>query len=257
MSIVFFSNQDMNKLFEGSVKGTELRIVEQNPNIKKSNTIVRSINENDGIEFTWSLWIYIENLSINENNYKCIFYKGNTFKDATDYQNSNIIEKGLNYPNNAPGVYLAPNKNDLIVFMNTFNNIIDEKITVQDIPLQKWVNIMIRLENRTIDIYINGTIIKSHLLQGVPKQNYSQVWIAPNGGFGGFISNLWYYPYSLSGSEIEKIVKEGPNTSLIGSNGYNDKTTDYLSLRWFFYGENIRTDESTDITAPPAYSSLI
>ena len=50
----------------------------------------------------------------------------------------------------------------------------------------------------TLDVYINGSIIKSHHLHGVPKQNYGDVYIAPNGGFAGYISNLWYYNYALS-----------------------------------------------------------
>ncbi|MEI6614520.1 MAG: LamG-like jellyroll fold domain-containing protein, partial [Chrysiogenales bacterium] len=96
--------------------------------------------------------------------------------------------QGLNFPNNAPGLYIAPNTNNLVIFMNTFN-VINEEIEVNDIPLNKWVNVMIRCENTTLDVYINGTIVKSHHLHGVPKQNYGDVYIAPNGGFSGYISN--------------------------------------------------------------------
>jgi hypothetical protein len=162
--------------------------------------------------------------------YRCVFYKGNDFS-----KNPNADSQGLNFPNNAPGLYIAPNTNDLVIMMNTFN-VINEEITVNDIPLNKWVNVIIRCENNTLDIYINGTIIKSHHLHGVPKQNYGDVYIAPNGGFSGYISNLWYYNYALGVKEISKLASDGPNTVTRGSNSLNLKNNNYLSMRWFFYG---------------------
>jgi hypothetical protein len=57
-----------------------------------------------------------------------------------------------------------------------------------------------------------------------------------NGGFNGYISNLWYYNYALGTAAIQNLVTKGPNTNMIGSTGMNDKDADYLSLRWFFYG---------------------
>ena len=57
-----------------------------------------------------------------------------------------------------------------------------------------------------------------------------------NGGFDGNVSNLWYYNYALGTAAIQKIVSDGPNTNMIGNNGMNDKSRNYLSLRWFFYG---------------------
>ena len=119
--------------------------------------------------------------------------------------------------------------------MNTFN-VINEEIIVNDIPLNKWVNVIIRCQSNTIDVYINGIITKSHHLHGVPRQNYGDVFIAPNGGFSGYISNLWYYNYALGTAEITRIANKGANTYLRGSNGINLNKPNYLSLRWFFYG---------------------
>jgi len=196
-----------------------------------SITITRSSNATEGIEFTWSVWIYIDDLTYNSGRYRCVFYKGNDYAKNPNSQDS----QGLNFPNNAPGLYISPNSNSLVVMMNTFN-VINEEITIDNIPINKWVNVIIRCENNTLDIYVNGTIIKSHYLHGVPKQNYGDVYIAPNGGFSGYISNLWYYNYALGTAEIAKLTNKGPNTHMKGSNGLNIKKPDYLSLRWFFYG---------------------
>jgi hypothetical protein len=200
----------------------------QDPSNNGAVTIYRSVNATDGIEFTWSVWIYISNLQTNAGIYKHIFSKGN----------SNLEGNGLAYPNNAPGLYIAPNTNTLVVMMNTYD-VISEEIDIPDIPLNKWVNVIIRCQNRKLDVYINGTITRSITLIGVPKQNYGDVYVAMNGGFSGYISNLWYYNYSLGTSAIQSLVQKGPNTTMIGSNGLSDKSRNYLSLRWFFAGAEI------------------
>jgi hypothetical protein len=119
--------------------------------------------------------------------------------------------------------------------MNTYN-VINEEITIPDIPLNKWVNVIIRCQNTNLDVYINGKISRSVNLVGVPKQNYGDVYVAMNGGFDGYISNLWYYNYALGTVEIQNVVNKGPSTRMIGGNAIVDKMYDYLSLRWFFYG---------------------
>jgi hypothetical protein len=220
------------KLINGMVDAKQLIVIPQDPSMEGAIPISRSVNASEGIEFTWSTWIYIDDLTYNSGKYRCVFYKGNDFASNPNTEDQ---PKGLNFPNNAPGLYIAPNTNDLVIFMNTFN-VINEKITVNDIPLNKWVNIIIRCQDNTIDIYINGTIIKSHNLHGVPKQNYGDVYIAPNGGFAGYISNLWYYDYALGTAAISELVRKGPNTKMKGSNGINIKNNNYLSLRWYFYG---------------------
>jgi hypothetical protein len=214
-------------LIDGMVNANQMIVFPQDPNKNDSVTIYRSVNANDGIEFTWSTWIFINNLNTNSRTYKHIFSKGN----------SDLKSNGLVYPNNAPGLYIAPNTNDLVVMMNTFD-VINEEITIPDIPLNKWVNVIIRCQNTTLDVYINGTISRSINLVGVPKQNYGDVYVAMNGGFDGYISNLWYHNHALGTSEIQRIAQRGPNTKLVGSNGINDKLYNYLSLRWFFYGAN-------------------
>ena len=221
------------KLIDGMVDAKQLIVIPQDPETQGSVTIPRSVNANEGIEFTWSVWIFIDDLTYNSTKYRGVFYKGNDF--AKNLNSGSTEDQGLNFPNNAPGLYITPNTNNLVVIMNTFN-VINEEILIDNIPLNKWVNVIIRCQNNTIDVYINGSIIKSHNLHGVPKQNYGDVFVAPNGGFSGYISNLWYYDYGLGTSEISKLVNKGPNTTMTGSNGINIKKADYLSLRWFFYG---------------------
>jgi len=212
-------------LIDGMVDATQMIIFPQDPSSNGAVTIYRSSNANDGLEFTWSTWIFINNIDTNSGTYKHIFSKGN----------SDLAQNGMIEPNNAPGLYIAPNTNSLVVVMNTYD-VINEEIMIPDIPINKWVNVIIRCENTTLDVYINGTIARSVNLVGVPKQNYGDVYVATNGGFTGYISNLWYYNYALGITEISKLASKGPDTTMKESGSLNLRKTDYLSLRWFFYG---------------------
>jgi hypothetical protein len=222
----FFKPNESPHLIDGMVDASQMIVFQQDPSNNGAVTIYRSVNATDGIEFTRSVWLFINNLyDGNEGTYKHIFSKGN----------SDLQSNGLIYPNNAPGLYLAPNSNTLVLQMNTFN-VINEEILIPDIPINKWVNVIIRCQNTTLDVYINGTVARSINLVGVPKQNYGDVFVAMNGGFNGYISNLWYYNYALGTAAIQNISNNGPNTKMIGNSGMSDKMFNYLSLRWFFYG---------------------
>ena len=247
----FFKPNNRPALISGMVDAKQQIIIPQNPSTAGSHTIYRSINASNGIEFTWSCWVFLDDLTYKSGKYKCVFYKGNDFSAAPAIYDDNIEKNddnnyeendergqkqqnlGLNFPNNAPGLYIAPNTNNMVVIMNTFN-VINEEVLIEDIPLNKWMNVVIRCENTTLDVYVNGVIIKSHQLHGVPKQNYGDVFVAPNGGFSGQISNLYYYDYALGASEIANIANDGPNTKITGSTAITKTDANYLSLRWFF-----------------------
>jgi phage shock protein PspC (stress-responsive transcriptional regulator) len=212
-------------LITGMIDATQSMTFAQDPSSNGAVTIYRSNNATDGIEFTWSVWILISDLTYLQGQYKCIFYKGNNY----------IMSNGLNFPNNAPGLFIAPDTNSLLIIMNTFN-VINEEIEIPDIPMNKWLNVIIRCQNTTLDAYINGTIARSVRLSGVPMQNYGDVYVAMNGGFSGNISNLWYFNYALGTAEIQRIAATGPNTTAVSKTITTTRPNDYLSLRWYFYG---------------------
>jgi hypothetical protein len=89
-----------------------------------------------------------------------------------------------------------------------------------------------------MDIYINGNVAQRYMFTEVPKQNYNDVLVGANGGFSGYTSNLWYYDYALGTAAIQSLVSSGPNTNMVGGGGMDLKNPNYLSLRWFFYGDN-------------------
>ena len=146
----------------------------------------------------------------------------------TNDANSELISGMMSI--NGPGLYLDGTTNKLLVAMQTFNPK-DEVVSIPDIPLKKWLHVVIRLENRNLDIYINGTIVVRHELQNVPKQNYNDIYISQNNGFSGEQSSLRYFNRALTSLEIQRLVQKGPNMS---SGGVSSPFPPYLSSRWFF-----------------------
>lgn len=228
-----FSDKNGNPtLIKGMVEGKTMIEIEQDPNDSGSITVLRSNNENDGVEFTYSLWLFIDDLEYNKGQFRHIFHKGD---DIINYNDDNI-GAGLSYPNNAPGLYLAPYKNDLIVVINTFQNVV-EKIVIQNITLNKWINVIIRCENKTLDIYVNGSIARRHVLSGLPRQNYGNVYACMNGGFSGNLSTLKYFNYAIGTREIESILFWGPDTTISDDSDLKNKNTSYLSFKWYTSGQ--------------------
>ena len=225
-----FSPSQSPVLIDGLKQANTLVRIPQDPSISGAIPILRSVNEGKGIEFSWSVWLYVEDIEP-QGQLKHVFHKGS----ETDSNNSADAHKGLMYPNNAPGLYIDSNTNGLVVVMNTFDSIIQE-IKVDDLPLNKWVNVMIVCNNLTVDIYVNGTIARRHILDSVPRQNYGDVWVNMNGGFNGSLSDLKYYNHSLGTAKIQSIVDSGPNLTASSTSGISTNNPPYLSLRWFLMG---------------------
>jgi hypothetical protein len=223
---------------DASDPGTSGTVV-MDPKLTGAKPIVRSVNEREGIEFTYSVWLYVTNYSINQGSKRHIFNKGSSKnvsgKSSFDAGGTNIDTTGMNFPNNAPGVYFKANddkngSNQLAIYMNTFNNVIEE-VTIKDLPVKKWFNLTIRVRHDKMDTYINGTIVNRHKFSSPVKQNYGNVYVCQNGGFAGNLSNLRYYSYGLSGVQINDLVAAGPDLT---PNDTMKIFPYYFSLRWFF-----------------------
>ena len=224
-----FSPSPSPVLIDGMVDSKQMLVIPQDPSVKGAIPIMRSVNDREGLEFSWSVWIFVDDFVYKQDQYKHVFHKGN------DHINVTKPPVGMNYPNNGPGLYITPTTNNLLVIMNTFNNI-DEKVIVKDLPLNKWVNVILRVSNQNqLDVYINGTLTKRHMLSGVPYQNYGDVFVSMNGGFSGYTSELRYFDYALGTNKIQSIVDSGPNMKM-NSADMKDSKPHYLSTRWYFSG---------------------
>ena len=241
-------------LFQHMKDAKQLVIIPQNPKAKGSIPIFRSRNQYDGLEFSYSTWIYIDDPTYRGTQmYKHIFHKGN----------DSLGNDSIFYPNNSPGLYLFngnkghienPNKLDtydyefpvmgLLVRQNIFTNESNEDkpfyedIIIEGIPIKKWVCIIVRVNNQNIiDVFINGKLMKRKKLSGVIRQNYDDIYINMNGGFSGYLSSLRYYNYALGTFEISSVTSNGPSLKINTSNMAASKPK-YLSSKWFFSSSN-------------------
>jgi hypothetical protein len=223
-------------LISGMIRGNNAVTVSQNS--RSSSALVNySENKPTGLEFTYSVWLTI---SAPSNTEAHVFNKGIMISGSTS--SSVSTPQG-----NAPGLYIiSPDTttNNIRVKMDTFQNAgttianLDDQrkiIDVSGIPFNKWVNVTIRVENRIMDIYINGIMTQHKDLGFVPKQNFGDVFVCQNGGFNGSLSDLRYYAKALNVFEINNIVAWGPNMSTSPSAQEAKTTSDsyYLSSLWY------------------------
>lgn len=211
-------------LVNGMIEGTFSKVVKQDPKQANSIQIFRSNDQSKGMEFTWSTWIYLNDLGTKDGQYQHIFSKGDGNFDMTS---------NLSKVNNAPGLYVNPNNNSLRIKMDTVaSNDSNTTIDIDNIPIKKWVHIALRLQNTVLDVYINGVIVNRLLLNNTPKQNYGDVYICQNGGFSGKLSNLRYYNRALNVFEINSIVSAGPNLK-VAEDALPVGGFKYLSSQWY------------------------
>lgn len=182
-------------LLEGNKNAKHALVVSQDPQNPSYVPIKRS-EEQDGIQFTYSFWFYLENMDYKNGEWKHVFHKGNS----------------SSYPNRAPGVWIHPTKNTVRIYMNTQENIL-EYVDIDNIPLRKWVHMAIILNNHNLDIYVNGYLKERKALESIPKQNDDDFWINMFGGFEGFVSNIRYFSSAIDFETINGLISTGPSKS--------------------------------------------
>jgi hypothetical protein len=152
-----------------------------------------------GNEYNLNFWMYI-------NDY---VYRFNEDKV--------VINRNYN-----PRVVLAAGTNNLKIITRVENKLeqVDEEeptdslenvCEVKDIPLQRWVNVNISLNNKVVDVFVNGQLAKTCIINGYPQPNVGSMDICPEGGFNGFMSSVRFSNSALSLSDINNYYKMGPS----------------------------------------------
>lgn len=224
-------------IVNGMIQGTNFIKVSRDPKVVNSVVLKHSNNQESGLEFSWSLWLNLKYNTNTKTQYSHIFSVGNNSFDLTT---------GLATIQNGPGLYLSNLDSsgnqittaNLHLVMDSMpdGSTFSETADISNLPYDKWFNVVIRMKNTVMDIYINGVITHRTNFTNVPRQNYNDVLICANGGFTGALSNLRYYDYALNVFEITSIVYAGPTlnastingTSTAVKGGYN-----YLSNLWY------------------------
>ena len=87
-----------------------------------------------------------------------------------------------------------------------------EDVDIENINIQKWVHIIVTVNDRVLDVYINGKLVTSKAFNNIintAEINSSNLVITPSGGYGGFISKVQYYPLFITPKKAWEIYRGG------------------------------------------------
>ena len=160
-------------------------------------------------DFTYSFWLYINSWESGASKKKVIIRRGGKEDKGikiylTQFVNNLQIDMPMISSSGSPPTY----------------NIDSKKCEIQNIPLQRWVNITISVNNRSSDLYLDGKLVNTCVYSGVVSDSGENPNLPVNicstddttekGGFDGSISNVLYYSRSVNPREAYSIYRYGP-----------------------------------------------
>ena len=171
--------------------------------------------------FAYSIWFYVSDWQYRLTEQKEILSRS-----------SNSTKNNYN-----PKITLAPYENNININISTYpvsgeaqqndskqddSNLShvqsNHDCVIRNFPLQRWVNLIISLNGRTLDVYLDGKLVRTCILPGVAKPfPDSDINITPEGGFSGWTSNLQYWSNPLNPQEAYDVYKNGYGGNSIGS----------------------------------------
>jgi hypothetical protein len=180
----------------------------------------------EGGEFTISTWIYVNNWSYRTGFAKSIISIGGPNFDTIriylgGYKPKLNIRLHTRDSNVASGVADMTSESLSKGTQNATFNILqtDSGLTdssqlcdLPEIELQRWVNITVAVNGRTVDVYLNGKLARSCVLPKMFKVDaggYSANLLA-YGGFGGILSTTTMYDAALNPEQVYKNYMSGP-----------------------------------------------
>lgn len=168
--------------------------------------------------FAYSVWFYINDWNYRYGEPKVIFGRmGSSTQDGKGSLG------GISGSGPCPAVVLGPVENNVAVSLACFpgsdttenKDSVVHTCMVSNIPIQKWVNLAVSVYGRSMDLYIDGKLVRTCLLPGTAKvNNNSDIFLTPRGGFDGWTSKLQYYPNALNPQEVWNIYTKGYSNAL-------------------------------------------
>lgn len=193
----------LNIFFKKSTDLTGMHKTSEGSMVIQASELANSDNTSN---YTYSMWFYVDNWSVGFNSLKPVLERVNDQGELS------------------PGVYLGAMENDIIIKVSCYptnNNgqvskqSIEHQCTVKNFPLQSWVNCIISMYGRTLDVYIDGKLVRTCVLPGVARTDHSAP-IKIMGGkntsavpFSGYIANFQYWDEASNPQQAYNIYKAG------------------------------------------------
>ena len=175
-----------------------------------------------GNEYTINLWLYMNDWEYRNNRPKCILFRGDEKAISTNpgvwfYPKNNKIKVSFQLQHNRPtATEIQAASEQCSKSMNPIHNPAMLRhhrgsCDIKNMPLQRWNNISISLWNQTVDVYLNGGLVRSCIMPEYPVPSGGDIHVSKFGGFNGYISNVRYFAKTLNSNEIQDIYNKGPN----------------------------------------------
>ena len=158
--------------------------------------------------YTYSVWFYVNDWNYRFGEEKTLLSRLNADK------------------NPSPSISFDSMENNILIALSTYNSGSSgmntksqtNTYTVRNFQLQKWVNLIISVYGRTLDVYLDGKLVRTFVLPGTANVSAnSNVTITPNGGFDGQTSNFQYWPNASNPQQAYNIYKAGFGGSILGN----------------------------------------
>ena len=181
-------------------RGSNSHLSSLNPGNKLLNIPSSKISANkNSNNYAYSIWFYVSDWQ----------YRLSSKKT--------LIKRSSNSGSNAsnPHIYLGSHTNDLHIKVETIDGKhVNNDCSVRNFPLQRWVNLIVSLNGRTLDVYLDGKLVRTCIIPGVAKPiGESDIQITPGGGFAGWTSRLKYWANPLNPQEAFNVYKDGPGNA--------------------------------------------
>jgi hypothetical protein len=181
-------------------------------------SLTTSSNTGNTTNFTYSVWFYIDDWNYRYGEEKVVFGRMNTGADKK-------LEP-------CPSVVLGALENNIVVSLSVFpgldtapstdttatTNSVIHRCAVANVPIQKWVNLLVSTYGRSMDIYIDGKLVRTCVLPGVAKIDpNAPIYVTPNGGFSGWTAKFQYFADSCDPQKAYNIYEAGYGASMLSS----------------------------------------
>jgi hypothetical protein len=160
-----------------------------------------ALSSPDSSNYSYSIWVYIS--SWDTGNTKNIFKRSYTSGTTTIY---------------FPHVYLDTQDNKLMVKVSDTSASKYTECSVMNVPIQTWTNIIVSMNTKVLDIYVNGKLLKTCITSGVPSFNKDgKVELTPAPSFTGYTARFIYSPNVTGPEDAWNIYKSGPGGNMFMS----------------------------------------
>jgi len=180
--------------------------------------------------FAYSIWFYLDDWNYQYGTEKILFARASSATgeaaSSTSLGSGGEVDNGavtsiIKFP--CPAVSFDATQNNIVVSVtcqatSTTSKPIVYNCTVPNFPIQAWVNLLVSVYGLSLDIYLDGKLVKTCVLPNVPIIDSTQpVQITPNNGFSGWTSTFQYFSNPINPQEAWNIYQEGYGASWIST----------------------------------------